>query len=42
MHYLINSWLERSGMLPNNAPWCDLYAFKNVSMALTYLCFLEM
>ncbi len=26
MHYFINAWLEKSGMLPNYAPCCGLEA----------------
>ncbi len=36
MHYLINAWLEKGGMLPNYAPWCGLEAYlRGVTMTVT-------
>ncbi len=28
MHYLINAWLEKGGMLPNDAPCGGLEAYR--------------
>ncbi len=27
VHYLIDAWLEKGGMLPNYTPWCGLEAY---------------
>ncbi len=35
-HYVINAWLEKSGMLPNYAPWCGLEAYRRGVTMINY------
>ncbi len=36
MHYLVNAWLEKSGMLRIYAPWCDLEAYRRGVTVINY------
>ncbi len=37
MHYVINPWFDKGGMLSKCAPWCGLEAYSRVVTVTKYI-----